>query len=194
MTEASLHFEELVEPTRKIAEIFHRWENDPELIPFTRPNRSRQELDERNLVTVGTLRERIKQVKIYLIYRGDWLIGKLSFAVDPDYLYKKEPGTAWIGITIGEAEARGKGVGFKAMRYLEEQIAAAGLKRIELGVFEFNKPAIALYRKLGYREIGRIEEFTYWQGRMWQDIRMEKYLASSDFEGQTDQKLDRSED
>jgi hypothetical protein len=27
---------------------------------------------------------------------------------------------------------------------------------------------------MGYREFGRIDDFTYWRGRMWQDIRMEK--------------------
>lgn len=51
-----------------------------------------------------------------------------------------------------------------------------GLKRIELGVFEFNQQAQKLYQKLGYKEIGRIDNFTYWQGKMWTDIRMEKYL------------------
>ena len=62
------------------------------------------------------------------------------------------------------------------MEYLEEQIKLHRLKRIELGVFEFNKPAIRLYEKAGYKEFARIENFTYWQGKMWQDIRMEKYL------------------
>jgi len=63
------------------------------------------------------------------------------------------------------------------MGYLEEEIKAQGLKRIELGVFEFNTNAIKLYRKMGFEEIGRIDDFTYWDGRMWGDIRMEKYLA-----------------
>ena len=36
--------------------------------------------------------------------------------------------------------------------------------------------AIKLYQKAGYTEIGRIKDFVYWQGRLWQDIRMEKYL------------------
>jgi len=62
------------------------------------------------------------------------------------------------------------------MRYLEEQIRDNGLHRIELGVFEFNLPAIKLYQKMGYQEISRIDDFTYWQGKMCQDIRMEKYL------------------
>jgi ribosomal protein S18 acetylase RimI-like enzyme len=76
---------------------------------------------------------------------------------------------------IGEEVARGKGVGYQAMQYIEEQIKLHGLKRIELGVFEFNTNAIHLYQKLGYVKIARNEGFTYWQGKMWADIRMEKY-------------------
>lgn len=99
--------------------------------------------------------------------------------MDPEHLFTKEPGTAWISITIGEAHARGKGIGYQSLHYLEKQIIAHGLRRIELGVFEFNTPALSLYHKLGYREIGRIKDFTYWRDRMWQDIRMEKYLSAS---------------
>lgn len=62
------------------------------------------------------------------------------------------------------------------MQYLEEQIKEQGIKRIELGVFEFNKPAQSLYQKLGYKEISYIENFTFREGKMWSDIRMEKYL------------------
>ena len=58
----------------------------------------------------------------------------------------------------------------------EEEIRKAGCKRIELGVFEFNEPAKKLYQKMGYAEIGRIPNFTFWQGKMWTDIRMEKYI------------------
>jgi RimJ/RimL family protein N-acetyltransferase len=71
---------------------------------------------------------------------------------------------------------RYKGIGSHAMHYLEMQIKLHRLKRIELGVFEFNTPAIKLYQKSGYTEIGRIQNFTFWQGHMWQNIRMDKYL------------------
>ena len=100
----------------------------------------------------------------------------MDYQVDPRHLYKKEPGTAWIGIVIGEQAGRGRGIGVPAIQHLEEQIQRQGLKRIELGVFEFNTNAIRLYQKLGYREIARIKDFTYWDGKMWQDIRMEKYV------------------
>ncbi len=100
----------------------------------------------------------------------------MNFQTDFGFLHKKEPATAWIGMMIGEALAREKGVGSKALVYLEKQIKLQGLNRIELGVFAFNTPALALYKNGGYQEIGSTKEFTLWQGKMWADIRMEKYL------------------
>ena len=127
-------------------------------------------------MTMNDLIQRLEYSRIYLIYLSGRLIGEMDYQVDPAHLYKKEVGTAWLGITIGEESGRGKGIGYQALLFLEAQIKLQGLKRIELGVFEFNTNAIKLYQKSGFREIGRIEGFTYWQGRMWQDIRLEKYL------------------
>lgn len=171
-----IHFTKLIKPTPEIAEAFNRWENDASLIPFARPNLNKDELEKRRVVTPDDLKQRLDNNQIYLIYLEGQLIGEVSYQVDPGHLFKKEAGTAWIGITIGEAIGRGKGIGYQAMQYLEAQIKRQGLKRIELGVFEFNINAIKLYRKLGYMEIGRINDFTYWQDKMWQDIRMEKYI------------------
>ncbi|TFJ92415.1 GNAT family N-acetyltransferase [Lentibacillus salicampi] len=172
----AVHFVKLTKPTNSLLETFNRWENDPALIPLTRPNQNKSELERRSKSTLAGLTKRLEQVHIYLIYSYDKLVGEMNYMVDPGHLYKKEPGTAWIGITIGEPEGRGKGIGYEAMQYLEEQIKEQGIKRIELGVFEFNKPAQILYQKLGYKEIGYIENFTFREGKMWSDIRMEKYL------------------
>ena len=172
----NIEFRKLIEPTTETAEAFERWENDPTLIPLIRPNRDLAALDVRETVTIKDLEERLEHNQIYLIYLDGELIGSMDYQIDPRHLYKKEPGTAWIGIVIGEESGRGKGVGVPAIEYLEEQIKAQGLKRIELGVFEFNTNAIRLYQKLGYQEFARINDFTYWDGKMWQDIRMEKYL------------------
>gem|GEM_PF-263278 len=169
-------FTKLTEPTAEMAEAFNRWENNPLLIPFMRPNRNQEDLDRREAVTVDDLAERIKHHQIFLIHLQGQLIGEMNYMVDPRHLYKKITETAWIGINIGEEIGRGKGVGYLAMQYLEEQIKLQGLKRIELGVFEFNTNAIKLYKQSGYMEIGRVDGFTYWQNKMWQDIRMEKYI------------------
>ena len=172
----NIDFKKLTHPTPEIADSFSKWENDPILISLTRPNLDEADLLTRRPVTVDDLIARLKHSHMYLIYSQGELVGEMDYKVDPAYIYKKVQGTAWIGITIGEESGRGKGIGYLAMEYLEKQIKLQGLKRIELGVFEFNTPAVKLYQKAGYKEIARIEEFTYWQGQMWQDIRMEKYL------------------
>ena len=172
----SITFRKITTPIAEIATTLNQWANDPTLIALIRPSSSKEELEEQASVTVELLTKRLEHHAIYLIYDDGQLIGEMNFQVDPGHLFKKETGTAWIGIVIGEITARGKGVGTQALGYLEEQIQEQGLKRIELGVFEFNANAIKLYKNMGYQEIGRIDDFTYWQGRMWQDIRMEKYL------------------
>ena len=171
-----IRFERVVEPTVEIAGAFSRWENDSRIIPLIRPNLNQEELERREEVTREELTRRLDNHVYYLIYLDDRLVGEMNYMVDPGHLLKKEEGTAWIGITIGEPEGRGKGIGFHAIQHLEKEIAREGLNRIELGVFEFNKQAIKLYQRLGYRKIGEIEDFTNWQERMWKDIRMEKYI------------------
>ncbi|WML24550.1 GNAT family N-acetyltransferase [Neobacillus sp. OS1-33] len=168
------NFIKLTEPTSSILEVLNRWDNDPTLIPFTRPSQNQAELDRRENMSLEDLTRRLEDHHMYLIYHNDQLIGEMNYVVNPPYLFKKESGTAWIGITIGEAIGRGQGIGYAAIQYIEEQIKKQGLHRVELGVFEFNHQAQKLYQKLGYKEIGRIEKFTYWQGQMWTDIRMEK--------------------
>lgn len=170
-------FIKLTEPTETLVDVFNRWENDPTLISLTRPNQNKSELERRVLMTLDDLTQRLEHHHIYLIYLDDRMIGEMNYMVDPSHLYTKVSGTAWIGITIAEPEGRNKGVGYEAIQYLEEQIKKQGLKRIELGVFEFNIKAQKLYQKLGYKEIGRIEKFTYWEEKMWSDIRMEKSLG-----------------
>lgn len=169
-------FTRLTQPTPEIATAFTKWDNDPVLAYLARPNQNQADLERHHEVDLDDLSQRLEYQEVFLIYQNDQLVGEMSYQIDPAHLYKKEPGTAWIGITIGEESARGKGLGVLAMQYLEEEIRKAGYKRIELGVFEFNLPAQKLYQKMGYTEIGRIPDFTFWKDKMWNDIRMEKYL------------------
>lgn len=173
-----IKFEKLTHPTAEIAECFSKWENDPSLIHLIRPHPDQDSLDRRESITVEDLERRLEHSHIYLIYLDGELVGEMDFQVDPKHLYKKDISTAWIGIVIGEESARGKGLGLLAMQYLEKEIEGRGLQRLELGVFEFNTNAIKLYQKAGYKEIGRIPDFTYWQGKFWEDIRMEKLVGA----------------
>ena len=176
ISSSKVSFTKLTRPSLEIVATLNKWENDPALTALIHPNRNKVELERNNPVTVEILKERLEHSQIYLIYADSELVGEMNFQIDPRHLFKREIGSVWIGINIGEASARGKGIGTQAMRYLEEVIRVQGFRRIELGVFEFNKRAIKLYKKMGYQEIGRIDAFTYWNEKMWQDIRMEKRL------------------
>ncbi|WP_214822017.1 GNAT family protein [Exiguobacterium sp. s35] len=158
----------------EIVDTFNRWNNDPQIVHLIRPSRSEEELTAHYEMTLDDLEERLLTHDIFLIYADDHLVGEMNVMYDPPHLYHQEPGTAWLGFVIGEATGRGKGVGTEALRLLEERLRVQGTPRMELGVFAFNDAAHRLYTKLGYEEIGRIEQFTYWDGQFWSDIRMEK--------------------
>ena len=170
-------FKKLVLPTPEIAMTLNDWANDREIVHLMRPSFSKEELEARTMVTVTDLSKRIADGHvIYLVYAEGQLVGEMNYIVDPPQLLRHEKNSAWIGISIGVATARGRGIGAQAMQHLEDEIRAAGCVRIELGVFEYNEPAIKLYKKMGYQPFARVPDFTYWDGKMWTDIRMEKRL------------------
>ena len=63
------------------------------------------------------------------------------------------------------------------MHDLEHMAIHDGARRFEIGVFEFHTKALTLYKKLGYKEFKRISSFTFFNGRMWDDIRMVKQVS-----------------
>ncbi|HEX2556358.1 MAG TPA: ribosomal protein S18-alanine N-acetyltransferase [Microvirga sp.] len=59
-------------------------------------------------------------------------------------------------LTIAIApEARGRGHGRTLLLHHLDALARAGIRLVHLEVEEGNRPAIALYRRLGFEEIGR---------------------------------------
>jgi RimJ/RimL family protein N-acetyltransferase len=66
---------------------------------------------------------------------------------------------AVLGIMIGEAGARGKGIGGEAIRLvLAHAFRTMKLHRVALGVTSDNLPGIRCYQKLGFKEEGRFRE------------------------------------
>ena len=64
------------------------------------------------------------------------------------------------GLVVTEG-ARGIGVGKALVGYAEKWSLAHGCTKMQLGVWEFNSPAIAFYERSGYRTFAR---------RMWKDL------------------------
>lgn len=85
-------------------------------------------------------------------------------------------GTGWLSICIGEKRFRGKGLGLQVMEQLEGICKEMGLRRLELGVFSYNHIAIQFYERLGYEHFATVDNFTWYDGRWHDDLRMEKYI------------------
>lgn len=63
--------------------------------------------------------------------------------------------SAEFSIMIGSAQERGKGVGLEATRHmLHHAFEDRGLNRVYLTVLKDNAAAIALYKKIGFKEEG----------------------------------------
>lgn len=92
----------------------------------------------------------------YLIHRGSCLAGFLGITVEKNYLYVRD-------IQLIEAY-RGEGVGAWAMMRIAQMAADRRCERIRLKVFKSN-PAIALYRRLGYANVGE-EVALLWMERL----------------------------
>jgi RimJ/RimL family protein N-acetyltransferase len=73
---------------------------------------------------------------------------------------------AWAGIGIGTRENWGQGIGTEAMQLmLEFGFKQLNLRRISLGVFEYNLRAIHSYEKVGFRVEGRQREIVFRDGK-----------------------------
>jgi RimJ/RimL family protein N-acetyltransferase len=67
--------------------------------------------------------------------------------------------SGWIAIGIGEADYRGRGYGYEAMRLaLQFAFDEINLHRLQLTVFSYNTTAIALYEGLGFQREGVMRE------------------------------------
>lgn len=97
--------------------------------------------------------ERLSRAHTYAIVLGDTdeLIGNCGL-FDLNHLCR----SCEIGVFIGNKECWGKGYGPEAMELLMGYaFSYLNMRTILLRVFAFNERAIAAYRKIGFREIGR---------------------------------------
>jgi RimJ/RimL family protein N-acetyltransferase len=143
-------------------DMLFRWWNDPEL-----------------WVLIGSRKRISGRDELESWYEGE--LEKTSpqegrtFAIDDES--GEVVGTAWygpyeagdrqstVGLYIGPEAKRGQGLGTEALRtllrYLFDEL---GLHKARLFVQDENDAAIALYRKLGFAEEGRLREHRFYGG------------------------------
>ena len=77
------------------------------------------------------------------------------------------------GVRIFLQDGFGKGYGTAALQHvLDHAFNERDLHRVDLEVYEFNDRAIHVYKKLGFREEGRLRDALLWDGEFYDSIVM----------------------
>jgi RimJ/RimL family protein N-acetyltransferase len=106
--------------------------------------------------TVGEERRYLRHVRrhpdaaVFVAEEDGELIGRLSLARDP---HPASRHVADLGLMVAAAHRR-KGVGRALLERAVAWARAAGIRKLELHVFPWNEPAIALYESFGFRREG----------------------------------------
>ena len=78
------------------------------------------------------------------------IVGRLSVSRD---VHPASEHVADVGLMVAQ-EHRRRGAGTALMEAAEKWAREVGVEKLELHVFPYNEPAIALYERLGYRREG----------------------------------------
>ncbi|MBK8049656.1 MAG: GNAT family N-acetyltransferase [Anaerolineales bacterium] len=154
-----------------------RWENDLAItIPLGDEAYMVTGLDKVQEQVAGAIKNQSHVFSIVDL-ESDHLIGRgMLFSVN--YVNR----SAMLGIVIGEPEFQNRGYGVDATRLLLDfAFNLLNLNSVMLGAFAFNERAIAAYRKVGFREIGRRREARLIGGRYHDAILMD--ILACEFTG-----------
>jgi len=79
-----------------------------------------------------------------------------------------------LGVLIGNPKYQRKGYGTEALKLiLDYGFSFLNLRNISLSVFEYNEPAYNLYKKVGFKEVGRLRKALEIMGKTYDVIIMD---------------------
>ena len=110
----------------------------------------------------------VKKEKMFAVrlLENDNLLGNVGFN-SVDLLNR----TAVIGIMLGNPRHQRKGYGTEALKLiLDYGFSFLNLRNISLSVFEYNEPAYNLYKKVGFKEVGRLRKALEIMGKTYDVI------------------------
>lgn len=108
--------------------------------------------------------------------KDDDVIGNISL-LDINQIHR----IATVGLFIGDEENRDNGYGREAMQLiLCYAFKILNLNNISLNVFSFNKNAQAMYKKVGFKEIGKRRNAYFYNNKYYDIISMD--ILSEEFE------------
>ena len=93
---------------------------------------------------------RHRHAAVFVAETNGTIIGRLSVSRDP---HPASEHVADVGLMVAAGHRR-QGAGTALMEAAERWARSVGIRKLELHVFPYNEPAIALYERLGYEREG----------------------------------------
>lgn len=162
-------------PLEKDSEIFTRYINELSSEKTYIAVQGEQTTEKETEEYIKRIRKNVHAKKeIYLLlFLRDELVGAGGITL----LQKIYSTTGNMSITI-KKDFRGKGLGARLSKKLLEEVSRLrGVQKIVLQVFGNNAPAIRLYKKLGFKEYGRLPKAITWRNKLIDEILMYKNIA-----------------
>lgn len=157
--------------------LLSKWLNDKEIrrfvSRFTNEESTNVSYTYEDFKKLSTIKQN-NNTKQLVVFLDNLPIGFADYELNSSKSIIKKPQTAFLSIFIGEKNHQGKGLSKFIMQDLEKLAIQDGAKFFEIGVFDFNTKAFNLYQKIGYKEVSRINSFTFWDGKFWDLIVMLK--------------------
>jgi len=155
----------------EMSKVFPRWNQNSEYIRLLNASARRMQSSKAELKWMEKEAEEISPAGYYFSIRTlaeDKLIGEIGLDV-----INWSGREAFVGLGIGETEYWSKGYGTDVMNVLLRfAFTEINLRRVTLGVFEYNPRAIRSYEKAGFRHEGRLRRLLNREGRRWDNLFM----------------------
>ena len=158
----------LLEPLslKQLSSKYVGWLNDPQVNKY---------LETRGGYTIEKLRSFLeeqekKKILFWAIYKKQDTKHIGNIKIDP---IDESKNSGEYGILIGDKEEWGKGfakeASWAAINFCFNELK---LEQITLGVVEDNEAAVELYKKMGFKVTGKIENKGFYNGKICDSIRM----------------------
>ena len=158
-------------------EKFAKWMNDFNVTDYTGRSAYMQTLESEKTWISNKANSNDYLMSIVTV-DNDEVIGNIGLN-EVDFIHRY----AVLGIMIGESESRSKGYGTEAINLmLDFAFNYLNLNSVYLGVFACNERAIRCYKKVGFKEAGRLRQCRFINGKYYDCIHMD--ILASEFKGE----------